>query len=1395
MPQTAKKDVSAQRLQEKESKSARGALSCAECRRLKLKCDKTVPCSSCKQRGCSAICPNGSLITGQGTRFVLADTEKLHTKIATMSDRIRDLENALAILQSSVTTEPHPLLDRELLKVKSAIELHSAVEGEEDGGTMNRGKVDDGTVDEYVDAFGTLAIHEDGATTFYGSSAGPESLLLVIAPLYFGFCYSLVTSQAEPSAAPSPVVSPTRAPGVAVDPLVWKQYPGYAPSPSATFTTSSFPFSGGVPAGIDLRYLAGRLPLYAEAVRLCELYLEQAPWFFAAITRDQLTDEILPLWYSSEVSRLPPKFGNPTPQGTAHDLALLYMIFCFGAFGDTSLPFPTLHGSAQEQDDLPEATGLRDAEYFYRCTKVALALEPVLEGPPSVATVQTLALLATFEGLCGGENSVESTWAILGLSTKLAQSIGLHRDCARWGLKAPEVQKRRALFWELFVTDCWQALATGRLPTFSLAFVDCELPQDVDQTLADDGTPQSSFPYWKARFGAECVSAVVQGTLTSRAPKYSIILELDRKVRDMEFPKYATGDPPEGLGLSQTMSHFMPINYRHMTLLYIHRCFFAHAISNYPHDPIKSPYAPSFLAGYRSACELLASLRLQFNAFPGEIARFWVLWTHAFSSAIMLCSVVTHATRSKVAPAALLELGRACELFETAAKACPNSRASKFVPILNRLSKKAVQAFEDARNGAPPMIPNNIFQPSRSDSSNDEFSIFSGRKHTLTTKAKNTRPAQQKISSDSPHQVLADNPSFAGVHPSLVDELHGFEGHINAQIQKEYYFGQEQHRDQEYRPQQQQGFWHQSLSEYSYRYPSPHQTYNTYSLPHGITAPSPISLRQVYDAPRTNQRQAYPTPPYQAPTDSRLPWSHGSSHIGGHEVDYAMEVSPSNSLDQHMYHTNLQLGQHHTEHYTPDGALRGIAAEDPRLQEHWQAYMSKVGSPRMLQDVSLEALVKSENVSPEPFVKSDVSAEPFVKSEDVSPRRSVKVEGVSPTRPFVKLEDVSPEPLEQAHSNPQSFPKMEEAEPSVNDHPISTFVVFMPSSVVNDPTAIRPNDASLLERCVPDGGNSCEIYRSADAENWVEQHYNVPLLESIRSAGFGGPIATMLSPETPALAIFGSILDNHVLDLAQSLCEASSFAVMVRPSADDPVAMFLRQSERMPGTQVHGDDVSDHQSVSDSDQSEGHDEDPPKDTVFRLRGGAARGERHLQPVDDSDYIVPAGIKRPDYGAHRVEVNLRLHLKDDIVYDVDISPRTTFKFQTLEADIPQTLSAPFTAPFTRPQIMAGVDLRVDVRPAEVRLDRSYSNIGFIVQEPNSITGREYLPCGFERPTTRATHTTQKSSQSSRAVSIGFADGKPTVIGTASLSRTVGDTEQMADETAAPLCYVKEQIGKR
>ncbi|KAF7439934.1 hypothetical protein PC9H_000271 [Pleurotus ostreatus] len=794
MPQTSKKTgTNVQKAHDKESKRARGAMSCAECRRLKLKCDKTVPCSSCRRRGCESICPNGSLITGQGTRFVLADTEKLHQKIGQMSDRIRQLEDALFVLQSSLTSETHPLLTRDLLQIKSSIDLHSAVDSQD--GTVEQEDIDES---QYIDSFGTLAIRDDGAATFYGRSAGSE----------------------DEEASPPPEIAPQSMRNTPT----WQN----ALPSSIAELSSSFPFAGNS-SGVNLEQMVDEfLPQWGDAWRLCEFYLEQAPWFFGAVTKRQVHEEILPLWYSEAACMAPntsfpphnqPHMQNagqfaaasvPIPKGTAHDLALLFVIFCFGALTD---------------NELPPAPDNPIAHQYFQLTRAALSMEPVIDRPPSVATVQVLSLMAIYEGLCSGENSIERTWALMGLATKLAQSIGLHKDCARFKLSPSEVQKRRALFWELFITDCWQSLATGRLPSFSLPFVDCELPSDPDQTMAADGSIQPSFPFWKARFGAECVSAVVQGTLTSRAPKYSIILQLDRKIRDMTLPKYSLEPPPQGLGLSQTMQHFMPINYRELTLLYVHRCFFAHAVSSHPSDPLKSPYAPSFLAGYRSACELISSLAMQFSMFPAQIARFWVLWTHAFSSSVMLSSVVIHCTKNKVAAAAIIELKKAHELFEKASHY--GGRAVKFLPIIQRLWLKAQKIYQDAHNGIHHPGSNDIFTLS-SGQKPDELSIFGGKTHSIVTKVTSPQTTSQspasssRPNSTSAHESITSNPAFSGMHPSLAEQMHSFESHIQAQIRDAQHVVQD---DTVPAPLHQHQYSHPSHPppQHPHQHPPPHQ--------------------------------------------------------------------------------------------------------------------------------------------------------------------------------------------------------------------------------------------------------------------------------------------------------------------------------------------------------------------------------------------------------------------------------------------------------------------------------------------------------------------------------------------------------------------------------------------
>ncbi|KAG6880833.1 hypothetical protein C0992_002560, partial [Termitomyces sp. T32_za158] len=84
---------------------------------------------------------------------------------------------------------------------------------------------------------------------------------------------------------------------------------------------------------------------------------------------------------------------------------MLFMLLAFGALTDAT----AAHAAA-------------DADAYYTLAKAALGLAPVLERPPSVATVQTLALMAIYEGMCGGENAIEATWAVMGIATKLAQS-------------------------------------------------------------------------------------------------------------------------------------------------------------------------------------------------------------------------------------------------------------------------------------------------------------------------------------------------------------------------------------------------------------------------------------------------------------------------------------------------------------------------------------------------------------------------------------------------------------------------------------------------------------------------------------------------------------------------------------------------------------------------------------------------------------------------------------------------------------------------------------------------------------------------------------------------------------------------------------------------------------
>ena len=95
------------------------------------------------------------------------DTEYFYHKIAKMSKRIRQLEDALGELHSQHSTEQHPLLRPEPVGDNRQDE-------EASGPPLTDDAVESaGNHPDLLEAFGTLSLAEDGETPrFFGPTAG-----------------------------------------------------------------------------------------------------------------------------------------------------------------------------------------------------------------------------------------------------------------------------------------------------------------------------------------------------------------------------------------------------------------------------------------------------------------------------------------------------------------------------------------------------------------------------------------------------------------------------------------------------------------------------------------------------------------------------------------------------------------------------------------------------------------------------------------------------------------------------------------------------------------------------------------------------------------------------------------------------------------------------------------------------------------------------------------------------------------------------------------------------------------------------------------------------------------------------------------------------------------------
>ncbi|KAH8111232.1 hypothetical protein DFH11DRAFT_1616261 [Phellopilus nigrolimitatus] len=561
-------------------------ISCVECHRLKLKCNKKVPCSTCIRRGCVATCPIGiNSESSPATRAILA----------------------LRAAAGSSGLAHHPLLTPELLAIKQGVNVPRPVEEEEEG---------------LAGAFGTLSVSEGSSMRFLGASATEQLLLME----YFD------------SHGPPRLDWYNLPPSLAQASLLWPFAPLHLPRETLSAQVTS------------------QLPPLERATALYEAYLTNLSWSVAPIDRQQIVSEIMPLFYRR----------NHHPTDRLHELTLLLVVFACGAAAD--LTQPPCNSEAKRYSQLARA---------------ALSLHGLFHTGGSLVGTQAIILLGSYEVFAApGEDigkAQEAAWKIVSLGLTLASSVSVDRDPARWNLDSNMVQRRRSIFWEVYLLDHWKSLDSGRPPVFPASVVDCEFPIDDRAIIDEDRTIIQSVRYWRYRFGRDVLPRLTEKLCTARPLRYTEILELDRHVRDFDTvpltqPSAPDTPKPNFIPEFHSLHPLITVWYKEMALLHVHRGYFARAMLESPRDPMRSSFAVSFLATYRSATCILEIVRNHYDRLQ-----------------LVFLRVIR---RSALRLSAFVELELAITLFE---QTSAHPVAKRCLPLLRRIRDKASNVLYKSR--------------------------------------------------------------------------------------------------------------------------------------------------------------------------------------------------------------------------------------------------------------------------------------------------------------------------------------------------------------------------------------------------------------------------------------------------------------------------------------------------------------------------------------------------------------------------------------------------------------------------------------------------------------------------------------------------------------------------
>ncbi|KAL1410582.1 hypothetical protein Q8F55_004595 [Vanrija albida] len=143
-------------------------------------------------------------------------------------------------------------------------------------------------------------------------------------------------------------------------------------------------------------------------------------------------------------------------------------------------------------------------------------------GNNTIAGLQALIIMAHYHLETEKGRNGDSAWPLWGLAMRLVTAMGLHRDGERWNLPTEVVEERRHVFWECHTIDVFQANCFSRPSSLRPEHIDTEFPS---QNWTDGPNGLKSFRTLKFEL-CRISGAVLDQAMDVRPTPYSSITAL-----------------------------------------------------------------------------------------------------------------------------------------------------------------------------------------------------------------------------------------------------------------------------------------------------------------------------------------------------------------------------------------------------------------------------------------------------------------------------------------------------------------------------------------------------------------------------------------------------------------------------------------------------------------------------------------------------------------------------------------------------------------------------------------------------------------------------------------------------------------------------------------------------